>query len=197
VSIALLTLMEQLGPAERAAFVLREAFGYSHRDIAEMLEISDANARQLHRRARQRLGQSAPRFQPDPARWRTLVERFFSAARNGDVATLVTMLTADATSTADGGGKVAAARRPILGRDRVSRYLAGAFGRPSVPSIRLDFAEINGEPAMLGFVDATLAGVLFFDVDGDRIAALRVVANPDKLRFVAAQLSQTTGRSGS
>lgn len=197
VSIALLTLMEQLGPAERAAFVLREAFGYSHRDIAEMLETTEANARQLHRRARQRLGRPAPRFQPDPARWRTIVERFFAATRSGDVATLVTMLTSDVTSTADGGGKVSAARRPVTGRDRVSRYLAGAFGRPSVPSIRLDVAEVNGEPALLGFVDATLAGVLFFEIEDDRIAASRIVANPDKLRFVAAQLSQTTGRSGS
>jgi len=196
VSIALLTLMERLSPSERAAFVLREAFGYSHGEIADMLDTSDANARQLHHRAHQRLGEPMPRFRPDPAQWRDLVERFFTASRSGDVTGLVTMLTADATSTADGGGKVAAARRAVAGRDRVARYLAGALSRSAAAAIRLDFVEVNGEPAVLGFTGATLAGVLFLQTDGDRIAAVRVVANPDKLRFIANQLSHTAGLSG-
>jgi RNA polymerase sigma-70 factor (TIGR02957 family) len=195
VSIALLTLMERLSPAERAAFVLREAFGYSHREIADMLETSDANARQLHHRAPQRLDEPMPRFRPDPTQWRDLVERFLTASRSGDVAGLVTMLIADVMSTADGGGKVAAARRPVTGRDRVARYLAGALSRPAA-AVRLDFAEVNGGPAVLGFTGSALAGVLFFQTDGDRIAALRVVANPDKLRFAAQQLSHTAGQSG-
>jgi RNA polymerase sigma-70 factor (TIGR02957 family) len=196
VSIALLSLMERLGPSERAAFVLREAFGYSHREIGEILETSEANARQLHHRARRRLGDPEPRFQPDPARWRDLVDRFLTASRSGDVAGLARMLTADVTSTADGGGKVAAARRPVVGRDRVARYLAGAFGRP-VPAVQMKFGvEVNGEPAVLGFIDSVLAGVLFFQTEGDRVAALRVVANPEKLRFVARQLSHTAGPSG-
>jgi RNA polymerase sigma-70 factor (TIGR02957 family) len=196
VSVALLTLMERLSPAERAAFVLREAFGYSHRDLADMLATSEVNARQLHHRARQRLGEPATRFRPDPDSWRDLVERFLTASRSGDVAGLVTMLTADVTSTADGGGQVAAARRPVVGRDRVARYLAGAFSRP-VPSVDMQFGvEVNGEPAVLGFIGETLAGVLFFQTDGDRVAALRVVANPEKLRFVAKQLSHTAGLPG-
>lgn len=196
VSIALLTLMERLSPAERAAFVLREAFGYSHREIADMLETSDASARQLHHRAQQRLDEARPRFRPDPAQWHDLVERFLTASRSGDVAGLVTMLTADVTSTADGGGKVAAARRPVAGRDRVARYLAGALSRP-LPEIQLQFGvEVNGEPAVLGFTGSELAGVLFFETDGEQIAALRVVANPDKLRFVAGQLSHRARLSG-
>ena len=196
VSIALLSLLERLGPGERAAFVLREAFGYSHRDIGEILETSEANARQLHHRAQQHPGDPASRFQPDPARWRSLVDRFLTACRSGDVAGLVPMLTADVTSTADGGGKVAAARRPVVGRDRVARYLAGAFTRP-FPEVQLQFdVAVNGEPAVLRFIDSVLAGVLFFQTDGDRVAALRVVANPDKLRFAARQLSQNAGLSG-
>jgi RNA polymerase sigma-70 factor (TIGR02957 family) len=195
VSIALVTLMERLSPGERAAFVLREAFGYSHHEIADMLETSDTNARQLHHRARQRLGEPTPRFRSDPAQWRDLVERFLTASRSGDVAGLVTMLTAEVTSIADGGGKVSAARRPVTGRDRVARYLAGGLSRPAA-EVRLDFAEVNGEPAVLGFTGPTLAGVLFFQTDGDRIAALRIVANPEKLRFVTKQLSHTAGLSG-
>lgn len=196
VSIALLTLMERLTPGERAAFVLREAFGYSHREIAHLLDTSDANARQLHHRAHRRLGEPTPRFRPDPEQWRDLVERFLIASRSGDVAGLVTMLTADVTSTADGGGKVSAARRPVAGRDRVARYLAGALSRP-LPGVRLQLGvEVNGEPAVLAFTGTTLAGVLFFQTEGDQVAALRVVANPDKLRFVARQLSHAARLSG-
>jgi RNA polymerase sigma-70 factor (TIGR02957 family) len=197
VSIALLTLMERLSPDERAAFVLREAFAYSHRDIAEVLDTSEANARQLHRRARQRLGDTATRFRPDPMHWRRVVERFLTAARSGDVTGLVAVLADGVTSTADGGGKISAARRTVVGRDRMARYLAGALSRP-IPDVRLDLgAEINGEPAVLGFVGPTLAGVLFFDTVGDRIEALRIVANPDKLQFLGRQLSHPVGLLGS
>ncbi|OBG19324.1 RNA polymerase sigma-70 factor [Mycobacterium sp. 852002-51057_SCH5723018] len=197
VSIALLSLMERLGPTERAAFVLREAFSYSHFEIAEILETSEANVRQLYRRARQRLGEPRQRFQPDPKQWRRLVDRFFTAAGAGDVAGLVELLTADATSTADGGGKVAAARRPIEGRDRMARYVAGVFSRNVPPlDLHLDVAQVNGEPAMLAFDGDRLAGVLCFEVEGDRIAALRVMANPDKLRFIAGQLSHPAGLPG-
>jgi RNA polymerase sigma-70 factor (ECF subfamily) len=197
VSIALLSLMERLGPTERAAFVLREAFAYSHSEIAEILETSEANVRQLYRRARQRLGEPRQRFQPEVSQWRRLVDRFLAAATAGDVAGLVEILTDDVTSTADGGGKVAAARRPISGRDRTANYVARVFSRNVTPlGVRLDIAEVNGEPAMLAFDGDRLAGVLSFDIDADRIAALRIVANPDKLRFLARQLSHSARLPG-
>jgi RNA polymerase sigma-70 factor (TIGR02957 family) len=197
VSIALLSLMEELSPTERAAFVLREAFAYSHFEIAEILQTSEANARQLYRRARQRLGEPRQRFQPDRAQWRRLVDRFLSAAAAGDVAGLVEILTDNVTSTADGGGKVAAARRPISGRDRMAHYVARVFGRNMARAgMRLDIAEVNGEPAMLAFEGDTLAGVLCFEIIGDQIAALRAMANPDKLRFLAGQLLHPAGLPG-
>jgi RNA polymerase sigma-70 factor (ECF subfamily) len=198
VSIALLSLMERLSPTERAAFVLREAFAYSHFDIAEILQTSEANARQLHRRARQRLGEPKQRFQPDRAQWRRLVDRFFTAARAGDVDGLVEILTDNVTSTADGGGKVAAARRVVSGRERTANYAARVFSRNLAQAgLRMDVAEVNGEPAMLAFDGDTLAGVLCFEVTGGRIAALRAMANPDKLRFIARQLSHPAGLPGS
>ncbi|EUA59366.1 RNA polymerase sigma factor, sigma-70 family protein [Mycobacterium intracellulare 1956] len=135
VSIALLSLMERLGPTERAAFVLREAFAYSHFEIAEILETSEANARQLYRRARQRLGEPRRRFQPDRAQWRRLVERFFTAARAGDVDGLVEILTDTVTSTADGGGKVAAAgasSRAAIGRPAMWRACSAGTWRRRV-----------------------------------------------------------------
>lgn len=198
VSIALLSLMERLNPTERATFVLREAFSHSHFEIAEILEMSEANARQLYRRARQRLGEPRQRFRPDLAQWRRLVDQFFTAASAGDVAGLVEILTADVTSTADGGGKVAAARRPVSGRERTANYLARALSK-NLPKLRLrlDFAEVNGEPAVLAFDGDTPSGVLCFEITGDQIAALRILANPDKLRFLAAQLSHPADLSGS
>jgi RNA polymerase sigma-70 factor (TIGR02957 family) len=198
VSIALLSLMERLNPTERATFVLREAFAYSHSEVAEILEMSEANARQLYRRARQRLGEPRQRFRPDLAQWRSLVDRFFTAASAGDVAGLVEILTADVSSTADGGGKVAAARRPVSGRERTANYLARALSK-NLPKLRLrlDFAEVNGEPAVLAFDGDTLSGVLCFEIAGGQIAALRILANSDKLRFLAAQLSHPADLSGS
>src|ERR1700757_2732146 len=197
VSIALLSLMERLNPTERAAFVLREAFAYSHFEIAEILELSAANVRQVYRRARQRLGEPRQRFQPDLAQWRRLVDRFFTAASAGDVAGLVEILTDNVTSTADGGGQVAAARRPISGRDRMAHYVARVFGRNMARAgMRLDIAEVNGEPAMLAFEGDTLAGVLCFEIIGDQIAALRAMGTPDKLRFLAGQLSHPAGLPG-
>jgi RNA polymerase sigma-70 factor (TIGR02957 family) len=198
VSIALLSLMERLNPTERATFVLREAFAYSHSEVAEILEMSEANARQLYRRARQRLGEPRQRFRPDLAQWRSLVDRFFTAASAGDVAGLVEILTADVCSTADGGGKVAAARRPVSGRERTANYLARALSK-NLPKLRLrlDFAEVNGEPAVLAFDGDTLSGVLCFEIAGGQIAALRILANSDKLRFLAAQLSHPADLSGS
>ncbi|MEB3982550.1 RNA polymerase sigma-70 factor [Mycobacterium sp. 663a-19] len=199
VSIALLTLLERLKPNERAAFVLREAFAYSHFEVAEILQTSEANARQLYRRARQRLGEPRrPAQRPDRAQWRRLVDRFFIAAGAGDVAGLVDILTADVTSTADGGGKVAAARRPIFGRDRMATYAARVFSRNlAAPRVRLEVAEVNGEPAMLAFDGDTLSGVLCFEITDERIAALRILANPDKLRFLAGQLSHPADLPGS
>ncbi|OBH62457.1 RNA polymerase sigma-70 factor [Mycobacterium sp. E2479] len=199
VSIALLSLMEQLKPNERAVFVLREAFAYRHSEVAEILEMSEANVRQLYRRARQRLSERRqPVHRPDRAQWRSLVDRFFTAATAGDVAGLVEILAADVTSTADGGGKVAAARRVVSGRDRMAQYVARVFTRNLAQiQLRLDSVEVNGEPAMLAFDGNRLAGVLCFEITGERIAAVRILANPDKLRFLAEQLSHPAGLSGS
>jgi RNA polymerase sigma-70 factor (TIGR02957 family) len=189
VSLALLVLLERLTPAERAVFVLREAFGYSHGETAQILELSEANCRQLQRRARGRLAQDRPRFRPEPAHWRSLAERFLAAARAGDLRSLEQMLAADVTAWTDGGGRVSAARRPVAGRARVARYLAGAITRfggdaQAVP------AEVNGEPAILGVAGGTLVGVLVFEWSVGEITALRAVANPDKLRFAARQAAR-------
>jgi RNA polymerase sigma-70 factor (TIGR02957 family) len=200
VSFALLTLMERLTPTERAVFVLREAFDYTHRQIAEILDISPTNCRQLHARARMHVGDPRPRFVADRAQWRKLAERFLAAAQGGDVAALQELLAADVKSTADGGGRVGGARRTVVGRDRVSRYLAGAVSRRTPPGIELFLAEVNAGPAVLGFADGVLAGVMAFEIDNGQITAVHIVANPDKLTYLGnqfARLSHSQTLSGS
>jgi RNA polymerase sigma-70 factor (ECF subfamily) len=188
VSLALLVLLERLTPAERAVFVLREAFGYGYRDIAAILGLSEPNCRQLHRRVRQRLPAATSRFAPDHGHWRDLVDRFLAAARDGDLPGLERLLATDVTAWADGGGKVVAARRPVLGRARVARYLAGItrFGA----GLQISVAEVNGAPAVLGTRAGTLAGVLVLEVSGDQITAVRLMSNPDKLGFASRQVAR-------
>jgi RNA polymerase sigma factor (sigma-70 family) len=178
VSLALLTLLEQLTPRERAVFVLRESFGYSHREIAPVVGTSEAASRQLHRRARQRLGDPRPRFRPDPEQWRRLVERFLVASGEGDVAGLERLLADDITYWSDGGGKAPVARRPVAGRARVARFFAKLipkFAAGFAPEIRQ--AEVNGEPALLAWIGGVLFGVIVPEISGGQITALRVMAS--------------------
>ncbi|SDH96479.1 RNA polymerase, sigma subunit, ECF family [Actinokineospora alba] len=193
VSFALLVLLEQLTPVERAVFVLREAFAYPHADVAAVLGLSEANSRQLHRRARQRLAGHQPRT--SASRDRELLERFLAAASEGDVAGLERMLAADATSWADGGGKVNAARRPVVGANKVARYLIGLLRRFNAATTAT-FVEVNGDLAVLGWVDETPLGLFAPQIEGDRVVTLRIVANPDKLTYLAGQLSRSGELSG-
>ncbi len=186
VSLALLVLLERLTPPERAVFVLHEAFGYPYREIADLLDLSEPHCRQLHRRARQRLAGGRSRFRPPPADWRDLVEKFLVAAGTGDLPGLEKLLAEDVTAWADGGGKVSAARRPVSGRDRVARYLAGLLHRYAA-ELQITLAEVNGAPAILAWQHGELAGVLVAEFSGGQLTALRGVANPDKLRFAARQ----------
>jgi RNA polymerase sigma-70 factor (ECF subfamily) len=186
VSLAFLVLLERLTPTERAVFVLREAFGYSHREIAEIAGLTEANSRQLHRRARQQLNESPKRSSLDRGHWRDLVERFLAAARAGDLRGLEQLLAADVTSWADGGGKSPAARRPVVGRMRVARYLTGAMGK--LPAgVQVAVAEVNGEPAVLGWLGGRVFGAGVLEIRDGQISALRIIANPSKLGFAARQ----------
>ncbi|MFJ7157643.1 RNA polymerase sigma-70 factor [Streptomyces sp. NPDC101118] len=190
VSLALLVLLERLTPVERAVYVLREAFGYGHREIAAVLDLTEANCRQLYRRAAQRVAAPRPRFEADPERLRGLVDAFLAAAREGDVAALERMLASDATYWSDGGEKVSAARRPVSGRDRVARLVAGLWSKYAA-GLDVGFAEVNGSPAVLLRAGDLVTGVLVVDVADGRILGLRAVVNPDKLGFVQRQLSRS------
>jgi hypothetical protein len=174
--------------------VLREAFAYSAREVAELIGTTEANARQLHARARRHVA-AEPSRDVDPAQWQELIARFLLAARNGDVAGLEALFAEDVVSRADGGGVVHAARRPVRGRDNVARYLVGLVHRFQHAS-RPVLVEVNGVPAIALVEDGRLRGVLVLHTDGVRLTALDLVVNPEKLAFAARQLSRIGGLSG-
>jgi RNA polymerase sigma-70 factor (ECF subfamily) len=187
VSMAVLALMERLSPNERAVYVLREAFGYAHGEIAEILDLSEANCQQLYRRAKQHVTTGRARAEVDAAAARRIVEEFLAAAAGGDTQRLVTLLTGDATSIGDGGGKVAARATPIVGGLAVARFLRGLFRDTDVRRQQLGgtpvfYAEVvNGEPALVVVVDGRVGAVMCLELTVGGIAAVLTQVNPDKL----------------
>ncbi|MFB9679760.1 RNA polymerase sigma-70 factor [Streptosporangium vulgare] len=179
VSMAFMLLLERLTPAERAVFVLREAFSYGYREIADVLDLSEANCRQLYGRARRRVGE-APRFDAPGEQRRRIVERFLTAADSGDLAGLERLLADDVVAWADGGGKVNAALRPVAGRERVVRYLAGLAAK-SGQGVEFGHADLNGQEAVLARRGGELVAVFVFEVSGGMIGGVRTVLNPEKL----------------
>jgi RNA polymerase sigma-70 factor (ECF subfamily) len=198
VSLALLLLLERLTPAERAAYVLHQAFAYTHREVADLIGTTEANARQLTSRASKRISPPEPPrrlMTVERQRWREFVERFFAAAQSGELEELEQLLAADVVSRADGGGKVTAARNPVHGRSRVARYLIGTlqrFGAGITPYL----AEANGEPVLVAVGPDGLVAICFFELTSEGVHELNFVMNPDKLAFAATQLSRIGGLPG-
>jgi RNA polymerase sigma-70 factor, ECF subfamily len=146
-SMAMLTLLERLTPVERAAYLLREAFGYEYAAIAEIIERSEVNARQLVTRARKHLEANRPRFDADEAARDALLERFLAAAENGDLEALEEMLAEDAVLYADGGGKALAALEPLHGATPIARFMAGvAQVRRAIGEFETRLVHVNGQP---------------------------------------------------
>ncbi|UYK86443.1 RNA polymerase sigma-70 factor [Xanthomonas sacchari] len=179
VSLAFLALLERLNPHERAAFLLKEAFDYDYAQIGRTLERSEAGCRQLVHRARERLGQGQARFAVTPERHRQLLDRFLHASQRGDRAAIVALLHADAQLRSDGGGKVTASLRPLHGAERIGR-LYWAVARRSL-GLQARIGTVNGEPAILRFLGPRLQSATLLVIDGERIAEVLTLMNPDKL----------------
>jgi RNA polymerase sigma-70 factor, ECF subfamily len=185
VSMAMLVLLETLSPDERAVFVLREVFGFDYDEIASAVGKSEAAARQVAHRAREHVHARRKRFEPvDPQRSAQITAQFFAAASSGDVGTLMSMLAPDATWIADGGGKVSAARRPVVGAAKVAAALSG-LARKALADMRAEIATVNYAPAMLLYSGDRLDIVITVDVVDDKITTFYAVRNPDKLAAIA------------
>ena len=198
-TLAFLLLLESLTPQERAVFVLREAFDYDYGEIADMLDLTPANCRQLFHRAKARLKEREhrPRFHASRAHHRRLVESFASAMQSGDAAKLQQLLAADVVFTADGGGKAPSAAKPIYGRDDVTKMVvglwrqAGILNRTAGPDDQLTLTteRVNGLTALAGWRGQNLETLFTFVEDGDHgITAIDVIRNPDKLAFIKREL---------
>ncbi|KAA0929103.1 RNA polymerase sigma-70 factor [Streptomyces apricus] len=186
VEMAVLLLLEKLNPVERAAYVLREAFDYPHRQVADILETSEANARQLVSRARKHLA-AERREQVGRGEHRRLLEVFLAAARTGDLKVLEEVLAADVVSYTDGNGMRGASRVPVVGLARVSRYLA-AFAPRFWPGSEIRWAEANGRPAVLVRSGGQPVALLCADVSAEGIDRIMWVLTPAKLLPYAASL---------
>jgi RNA polymerase sigma-70 factor (TIGR02957 family) len=190
VSLAMLVVLESLTPEERAVFVLREVFGFSHAEIGAALGRPDATVRQIAHRAREHVQARRPRFDVDRNQQREVTQRFLHAAAGGDIEGLMAVLAPSVTLLTDGGGKARAALRPIIGASKVARFIAAISTRPymgmEISTMSLEAAEINGGPGTLITVGGQPIAVLTLAVADGHITAIQLLANPDKLSAIAA-----------
>jgi len=181
--LAILLLLEKLSPTERAAYVLREAFDYPYRQIAEILQLEEANTRQLVTRARQHItgGRRTP---VSSAQQRRLLEAFIAAAQKGDLAALEGLFASDVVSHSDGGGIVRAARHPIAGRERVAKFIAG-FASHFWTGVTLTWIQTNGQSSILISREGAAVTVATIDASEQGIGQILWMMRPSKLTAIS------------
>ena len=193
ITLAFLVLLEKLSPEERAVFLLKDVFEYEHTEIAEMLNTSAENSRQLLHRAKLRLTAERPRLTGTTTSRRAVAERFARAFSSGNGSELTEILTHDVGLWSDGGGKASAARRPLVGRDEVLNFLIGLHRTGQTTGVAkqasLDLEDMNSEPALVLRIGGHLESIFVISVEDDRISGIRVVRNPDKLARIDRKLA--------
>jgi RNA polymerase sigma-70 factor (ECF subfamily) len=181
-SMTFLLMLETLSPVERAVFLLHDVFDYGYGEIAEMVSKSEVNTRQIATRARQHVRSGKHRFDASREEGDELARRFLAALQDGDVDGLLELLAADAALYGDGGGIAAASPKPVIGGERVARFLGGIFSRAHELQVTLRFAIVNGQPGGLSYdADGRVINAFAFDVAGAQIQTVRSVVNPEKL----------------
>lgn len=191
VSIAMLTVLETLAPTERAVFVLREVFDLPYDEIAEAVDKSTASVRQIAHRARDHVAARRPRVKVDRSEHEKVVARLGRAIATGDLQALMDVLAPDVVSVADGGGKVrGAARRPVVGADKLARYLVAGMAKYGA-GLRLTPMLVNGQPGLRAEVDGELIGAISVAVEDGRVSRIYTVANPEKLARLDAEMGLT------
>ena len=184
-SLPFLHLLEQLSPLERAVFLLRQVFDYDYREIAEMVQTSEDNCRQIVHRARQHLGARHSLYHASRKQREAILHQFLRACMDGDMDGLLGLLANDIVVYADSGGKAPAARNPVSGADRVARYLLGLV-RKALEGSRFHVALVNGQPGIIHYVNGVPSAVLTLDMLDGQIQEIDVITNPDKLQGIAA-----------
>lgn len=183
-SMAFMLMLESLGPLGRAVFLLREVFAYDYADIAAIVGKSEANCRQIVSRAKVSLQGNARPASAPTEQARRLVEHFLAATASGDVNQMLALLAEESTVLSDGGGRVKAAGRAIIGADHVSRFLLGIWPR-FMAGVTPRIVNINGSPGFLVVADGQVHYALSFEITADRVQSVYIFCNPDKLRHLA------------
>jgi RNA polymerase sigma-70 factor, ECF subfamily len=197
VSMAMLVVLETLSPLERAVFVLREAFGMSYAEIANVLGRKVEAVRQLGHRARNHVQERRARFDADQSEQRRVTERFLEATSTGDLEGLMAVLAPEVTLVADGGGRALAPRRPVRGAEKVARFLLAVAteermarflrsvgSEPVAANLRVHVSQVNGGPGILVVSGAKPISTLVLDVSDGVVRTIHLVANPEKLAGV-------------
>jgi RNA polymerase sigma-70 factor, ECF subfamily len=187
VSMAMLVVLETLGPDERAVFVLREVFGFDYDEIAGAVGKSTAAVRQVAHRAREHVQARRRRFTPDTEKSAEVTTQFLTAAATGDLDGLMTLLAPNVTWTADSDGKVSAARRPVYGPDRVGRLVLGLMRGAADYEARIDLATYNNAPALVLYLGEHLEGIILIEIEDGQISHFYAMRNPDKLGGVLVE----------
>ncbi|MGI8459250.1 MAG: RNA polymerase sigma factor SigJ [Propionibacteriaceae bacterium] len=189
VSLAMLVVLESLGPAERAAFVLHEVFEVPYAEVADTLDRSETAVRQLVHRARGHVRDRTPRHPVDPTTHARITDRFLTALRSGALDELVALMAPDVVLVSDGGGVKQTALRPIHGSDKILRFVLGILGRYSDPALEFAPCAVNGEPGLAAVAVAPdgsreLDSVAVLTVDDGLVTSILLVRNPAKLAAI-------------
>jgi RNA polymerase sigma-70 factor, ECF subfamily len=183
-SFALLLALDRLSPMERAAFLLHDVFDTPFSEVAMMLDRTKASCRQLASRARRAVRDNRPAPVRAPDNHARLLQAFSEAVASGNVAQLAALLREDAMALTDGGGRKTAARNPIIGPERIARFFIGIAAKNAGHDMRIEPAMINGAAGALLYLDGELDNTMSMAISGDKIAAIYIVRNPDKLRHL-------------
>ncbi|MDE2278261.1 MAG: RNA polymerase sigma factor SigJ [Xanthomonadaceae bacterium] len=188
-TLSFLTLLERLGPDERAAFLLNEVFDYSHAETAAILGITENACRQRVHRARGRLREDRPRFSVDARAQQRLLLRFVAAMEQPTLDSLRALFAEDAIHISDGGGVVAATLHPLHGAERLARLYLQIAHNTRLQPLRYSLLTLNGAPALLAWSGSTLTTAIWIEGDGDRISAIHALRHPGKLARLAATVT--------
>jgi RNA polymerase sigma-70 factor (ECF subfamily) len=180
VSLAMLNLMESLSPQERLAYLLREIFLYEYEQIAEILEKSEANCRQMVSRASQHLAEKKKRFQTDRREIEALTNQFITACTTGNLDTLIELMSDQIVLYADGGGKVTAARIPVVGLPLVTKFLGGLF-KKYYQYAQFVLIDVNGEPGIAVYSENQITAIYSLLIVDNKIEHIYTIRNPDKI----------------
>lgn len=183
-SMALMLLLERLTPVERGVFILREVFEFGYDEIARALGLSEANCRQLQHRAREHVGTMRRRFASSKEEQDRLMQRFIKATREGDMQGLLALLSADVKLYSDGGGKARALPNVVEGAEKVARAMMHAMANIVPPDLEFERTSINGEPGVITYVNGAPFSAVTVNVCDDRVEAVYIVTNPDKLKHL-------------